>query len=179
MSVTIRRAGAPDATALAEVAAATFALACPAHVTPEAIATFIDEVLSEGCMQRYLADPERVLFLAEDGDDGGRPVGYAMLVTGEPYDEDVRAVITHRPTAELSKIYVLPDRHGGDVSRALLAASIEAAREAGAAGVWLGVNQLNQRAQRFYRKSGFEQVGTKRFLVGDRYEDDYVFEQKL
>ena len=48
-----------------------------------------------------------------------------------------------------------------------------------AAGVWLGVNQENERAQKFYAKSGFEKVGTKRFLVGDRYEDDYVFEQPL
>jgi RimJ/RimL family protein N-acetyltransferase len=45
--------------------------------------------------------------------------------------------------------------------------------------VWLGVNQLNERAQRFYAKSGFSKVGTKRFLVGDRYEDDYVFERSV
>jgi RimJ/RimL family protein N-acetyltransferase len=35
------------------------------------------------------------------------------------------------------------------------------------------------RAQRFYAKSGFARVGTKRFLVGDRFEDDYVYERPL
>ncbi len=45
--------------------------------------------------------------------------------------------------------------------------------------MWLGVNQENERAQKFYAKSGFTRVGTKRFLVGDNYEHDYVFEQAL
>jgi ribosomal protein S18 acetylase RimI-like enzyme len=65
------------------------------------------------------------------------------------------------------------------VARALLAASIEVAREVGAAGIWLGTNQHNVRAQRFYEKSGFERVGTKRFWVGDHWEDDFVFELAL
>ena len=142
------------------------------------MALFVRDVLSPKRFEEYLADPARALFLAERP---GLPdaVGYAMVVVGEPADEDVRAVITHRPTAELSKIYVLPDAHGAGVSRLLMAASLEAARVAGAQGAWLGVNQLNVRAQRFYAKSGFTRVGTKRFLVGHRYEDDYVFEQRL
>ena len=55
--------------------------------------------------------------------------------------------------------------------------ALEWARSSGAAGVWLGVNQQNERAQRFYAKSGFERVGTKRFLVGGVHEDDYVMER--
>ncbi|GAB3081123.1 GNAT family N-acetyltransferase [Pedococcus soli] len=176
MPAVVRAASAADAQALAGVAAATFALACPPHVTPEAIATFIADVLSEERFVEYLADPARDLFLAEDG---GTATGYAMLVTGEPSDPDVQAALSVRPTSELSKIYVLPDQHGGATSRLLMAAALDAARARGSRGAWLGVNQLNERAQRFYAKSGFTQVGTKRFLVGDRYEDDYVFEQPL
>lgn len=174
MDVEVRPAGPDDAGVLADVAAATFALACPPHITAEAIATFIADVLSRECFERYLADPERDLFVSSDG---GLVTGYTMVVHGEPADPDVRAALTLRPTAELSKIYVLPDHHGAGTSRLLMAAAIEAARVRGAVGVWLGVNQLNERAQRFYVKSGFARVGTKRFLVGDRYEDDYVFER--
>jgi GNAT superfamily N-acetyltransferase len=174
--VTVRAASAEDAQTLHTVAAATFALACPPHVTAESVATFIADVLSVECFERYLADPGRDLFLA---DEDGTAAGYAMLVAGEPADEDVRRALRLRPTAELSKIYVLPGHHGAGVSSLLLGAALDAARGRGARGAWLGVNQLNERAQRFYRKSGFEQVGTKRFLVGARYEDDYVFERPL
>lgn len=176
MAVTVRAATADDAETLHVVAAATFALACPPHVTPESVATFVADVLSVECFRRYLADPARDLFLAEEGDE---PAGYAMLVAGEPADADVRAALRLRPTAELSKIYVVPGHHGAGVSRLLMDAALEGAGRRGAVGVWLGVNQLNERAQRFYRKSGFEQAGTKRFLVGARYEDDYVFERPL
>ena len=176
MAATVRAAADGDAELLHTVAAATFALACPPHVTAESVATFVADVLSVECFRRYLADPERDVFLAEDD---GNAAGYAMLVAGEPADQDVRRTLRLRPTAELSKIYVVPGHHGAGVSRLLMDASLDAARGRGAAGVWLGVNQLNERAQRFYRKSGFEQVGTKRFLVGARYEDDFVFERPL
>ena len=45
--------------------------------------------------------------------------------------------------------------------------------------VWLGVNQENARAQRFYGRHGFAVVGAKRFRVGDRDESDFVMELEL
>ena len=177
MTVTIRPAAAGDEAALAAVAAATFPLACPPHTTEEAKAAFIREVLSEGRFAEYLADDTRRLLIAEDAD--GSAVGYTMVNLGEPADADVRAAIHVRPTAELSKCYVLPGHHGEGVAARLMAGSMDAAVTAGADGMWLGVNQENARAQRFYGKHGFECVGTKRFLVGDRYEDDFVMERAL
>ncbi|MFW8745420.1 GNAT family N-acetyltransferase, partial [Mesorhizobium japonicum] len=156
--------------------AATFPLACPPHTTDEAKADFIATHLSEANFDEYLADPHRDLLIAEVD---GRPVGYTMLVAGEPHDPDVAGAITTRPTIELSKVYVLPDAHGTGVASELMSASLDAARVRKAAGVWLGVNQENARANRFYEKSGFALVGTKRFLVGGRYEDDYVRELVL
>ncbi|PRC53827.1 GNAT family N-acetyltransferase, partial [Mycobacterium sp. ITM-2017-0098] len=40
--------------------------------------------------------------------------------------------------------------------------------------VWLGVNQRNARAQRFYGKHGFAITGTKSFRLGGHIEADYV-----
>jgi len=174
--IQIRPAVPADAPVLAEVAAATFPLACPPHTSDEAKADFIARNLSEASFDAYLADPERELFVAELD---GRLVGYTMLVAGEPADADVAAAITTRPTIELSKVYTLADVHGSGAGGALVAASIAAARARGVAAVWLGVNQENARANRFYEKNGFALVGTKRFLVGDRYEDDFVRELVL
>jgi GNAT superfamily N-acetyltransferase len=139
VNVEVRRAGPADSAVLAEVAAATFGLACPPHITEQAIATFIADVLSVECFDRYLADPQRDLFVSVevsvDGDTttgdtttGGTTTGYAMVVGGEPADPDVQAALTVRPTAELSKIYVLPDHHGAGTSRLLMEAAVDAAR---------------------------------------------------
>jgi ribosomal protein S18 acetylase RimI-like enzyme len=177
-AVRIRRGGATpdDAARLHALAAATFALACPPSTTREAIAAFIADNLAERSFAGYLLDPERDLFIAEIG---GVPAGYTMVVHGEPTDSDAAASVTARPTAELSKCYVLERHHGSGVAAALVHASAGAARDRGAVSIWLGVNQQNVRANRFYEKCGFELVGTKRFLVGDRYEDDFVRELVL
>ncbi|ROP45099.1 ribosomal protein S18 acetylase RimI-like enzyme [Rathayibacter sp. PhB185] len=174
--VTVRRASAADAEELAAVAAATFPLACPPHVTEEAKADFIRTVLSVERFRGYLADPGRVLFVAED--DSGA-LGYTMLVRGEPYDPEAAVAVTVRPTIELSKCYALPDRHGSGIAARLMAATLDEARAIGALSVWLGVNQENERARRFYAKHGFAPVGVRHFLVGGRLEEDFVLERPL
>ncbi len=169
--VMIRPAGADDAARLHEIARVTFPLACPPDAAPESIAAFIAEHLSTEAFVRYLADPERELFIAELN---GQTVGYTMLVHQEPIDPDVAAAVTVRPTSELSKVYVHPDHHGAGLAAQLVRVSVDAAHARGAASVWLGVNQQNARANRFYEKNGFVLAGTKRFKVGQRYEDDFV-----
>jgi ribosomal protein S18 acetylase RimI-like enzyme len=172
----VRAATPEDAAALSEVASATFALACPPHTTQAAIKDFIGKNFTVTNFEGYLADPQRSLFLAlEDGE----AIGYAMLVLSDTTDPDVVASITLRPTCELSKLYVRPAHHGAGVSTLLVAACVDAARAAGCAGMWLGVNGENLRANRFYEKSGFARVGSKKFLVGQRWEDDFVRELKL
>ena len=186
VAASVRPATEADVPALSAVAAATFVLACPPSMSRERVDAFVAEVLSPARFAAYLADPERHVLVAEQAVPehertslGQAVLGYAMLVAGEPQDEDVSAATSLRPTVELSKIYVLPEAHGTGAAALLMQHCLEWARSSGAAGVWLGVNQQNERAQRFYAKSGFERVGTKRFLVGRVHEDDYVMERPV
>jgi GNAT superfamily N-acetyltransferase len=167
----VRLAGPDDAAALHELAAETFPLACPPGTSAEAIEQFIETHLSEARFAEYLADPTREIFIADHF------AGYTMLVYGEPYDPDVAAALTVRPTVELSKCYARAAHHGAGVSQALVAASVEAAAKRGAAGMWLGANLYNDRANRFYEKSGFTVVGRKTFMVGDEPQADYTRER--
>ena len=123
---TVRSAGATDVPALATVAAATFELACPPSMTRERVDAFVDEVLSRDRFAGYVADTGRHVLLAESD---GTALGYAMLVAGDPQDEDVRAAIRLRPTVELSKIYVLPEAHGTGAAALLMARSLDWASE--------------------------------------------------
>jgi len=176
MTLSIRVAGAMDAAPLADLAAATFALACPPHTTAAAIAEFVRDVLAERNFDAYLADEGRVVLVAEEAEV---MVGYTMLVFGEPTDPDASAAVGIRPTAELSKFYLRAESHGRGAAAALMAATLDVAGGRGVAGLWLGVNELNARAIRFYEKSGFRVVGQKRFLVGGVYENDFVLERAL
>jgi ribosomal protein S18 acetylase RimI-like enzyme len=162
----IARADCVDIAELADVAARTFPLGCPPSVTPANIAAFIDANLSEARFAEYLADPQRRILTANRDD---RIVGYAMLIHGVGDD----------PDAELSKMYVLPDQHGSGIATALMSAALDQAAECGASCVWLGVNQKNQRAQRFYEKCGFSVNGVRTFQVGAAIENDYVMVRQL
>lgn len=175
-AVSVRAGDPADAADLARIAAATFRLACPPSTTEAAMAGFIATALSETVFARHLADPDRLLFLAEED---GNAIGYAMAVLGEPDADGVAAQLRLRPTVELSKIYVLERGHGRGAAAALLDAVMVAARERGAAGIWLGTNEENDRAQRFYGKHGFEHVGFKTFRLGEVDEHDLVFERAL
>jgi ribosomal protein S18 acetylase RimI-like enzyme len=176
LRVDVTTAVGADLAELAGVAARTFPLACPPSVTRENIRMFIDENLSEERLRGYLADPARILLAARED---GRMVGYAILIRGLPDDEDVRNAVTLRPTVELSKMYVLPDSHGAGVSAALMSEALGRATAMDARSVWLGVNQLNKRAQRFYAKHGFAVNGVKTFRLGAGIENDYVMVRPL
>jgi ribosomal protein S18 acetylase RimI-like enzyme len=167
----VRRATLADAPELHALAADTFPLACPPGTAPAAIAQFVATQLSEERFRGYLADPARELFVAAGF------AGYTMLVYAEPADADVQAAITARPSVELSKCYVRPEHHGGGVAAALISASIASAQRRGAAGMWLGVQRDNARANAFYAKQGFAWVGDRSFHVGEERHDDFTRER--
>lgn len=175
--VRVRPAHVAEAAALARLAAVTFPLACPPGSTAADQQAFLDQHLSAERFAAYTADPARLVLVADDA--AGELLGYTMLVRTAPADPDVRAALTLSPTVELSKCYVRAASHGTGVSGRLMTATLDAAARTGAAGVWLGVNQLNGRARAFYARHGFAVVGTKHFVVGSRVEDDYVLERPL
>lgn len=176
VTVQVDPAGIWDSEAIADVAAATFPLACPPDATRDDIAAFIDQVLSAERFSEYLTDPSRTVLKVTNH---GAIVGYAMLVDDEPTDTDVSDLVTLRPTTEISKFYVVPGKHGTGVSTALLTSIIERAVANGRAGLWLGVNQFNHRAQAFYAKHGFEQAGVRTFTVGTQLHHDFVMQRDL
>ena len=171
MAISVTPASGIDAAELAAVAAATFPLACPPSAADADVAAFIDTHLSAQCFEDYLSDPDRIVFCAnDDAAENGRIVGYAMLIRG---------VWRDRPAVELSKMYVSPSHHRTGAASALMQAGIDWANADGAASVWLGVNKNNVRAQRFYRKHGFEVAGSRTFQLGTATEADFVMVRAL
>lgn len=165
LAVRLATADSVDTGEIAAVAAQTFPLACPPSTAPENMTSFVAANLSAERFAEYLADPRRAVLVAATN---GRIIGYAMVIRELPGE-----------TAELSKMYVLPDYHGAGASAALMDRTLAVAADWGVCAVWLGVNQQNQRAQRFYTKNGFTVEGTRTFQVGSRLEHDYVMVRRL
>jgi ribosomal protein S18 acetylase RimI-like enzyme len=171
MLITTRRATAGDAEVLHDLATRTFALACPPGTLQSDIDEFVATHLSPDSFRQYLADPAKILLLVAADDV---PIGYSMLVAAPITDPDVAAVVDEKVSIELSKFYLAPDRHGSGAATTLMTATLAEAAATGAENCWLGVNQQNARAAKFYARHGFEVVGEKRFRVGAEWHNDHV-----
>jgi ribosomal protein S18 acetylase RimI-like enzyme len=164
----IRPAGPDDADALSLVGAATFL---------ESFAGLVDGAgIVAHCRRQHAAETYRAYFakgarawIAEI-EPGGAPVGYAL--TCEPELEQALP-----GDIELKRIYLFSRFQGGGIAAALMDAAVSAAT--GHARLLLGVKDDNHRALAFYRKHGFDVIGTRRFDVGGNTYDDYVLARKL
>jgi ribosomal protein S18 acetylase RimI-like enzyme len=164
MTSTPRRATTADADAIARLAARTFPLACPPHTPPSAITAHIANELNAARFMEYMRTSE---FYVVDGENG--IAGYTMLAfDGPPLDVD-----WERPL-EVKRIYVDAAAHGSGIAGALMGHAVDRARRGGHDWIWLGTNEENARALRFYDKYGFRVVGRRTFSVADSVECDYV-----
>ncbi len=159
----IRSARPADADALALVGSATFL---------ESFAGIVDGGgLVAHCTRNHCADAYRA-YLAKGAkawlaeiEPGHAPVGYAL--TCEPELD-----LAQPGDLELKRIYMLARFQGSPMASALLRSARESA--AGHQRLLLGVKEDNHRAIAFYRKHGFEIIGTRRFDVGGKVYDDLV-----
>lgn len=166
------RAGRPeDAAALAAFAARTFEETFGPLNHPADMALYLSSAYGLAQQGVELADPRIGVLLAEEGDT---LAGYAQLREGP-----APACITGPGPIELQRFYVDRPWQGRGVARALMEATLEAARRRGAATLWLGVWERNERARGFYRKCGFEDVGSQPFVLGTDQQTDRIMTRAL
>ena len=172
MSFLVRTATEDEVDALAALAALTFPLACPPGHTPQNIADHIQSVLSAEKFLEYATANDFELLVATSS---GGLAGYALVDFRPSEDSDVLVnLATAGSYAELSKLYVHPDFHGAGVAHSLRDAALDAMKQRTIETAWLTVNQLNDRANAFYEKSGFTILATKKYIVGDVVDDDFL-----
>lgn len=168
LSARIRAATAADAAALALVAQATFLEAYAALVQVADMIAHCETQNSAAAFRAELAEGSRAWLI--EAEITGAPLGFALLTRSalpDPQEGDI----------ELKRIYLLDRCKGRGLAGNLLDVVI-----AGATGhrrLVLGTNRDNERALGFYRKSGFEIIGTRQFTVGNEQFDDYILAKPL
>lgn len=82
-------------------------------------------------------------------------------------------------TIELHQLYLAERGKGSGAAQALMDWAIATARARGAARIVLSVYVDNHRAQRFYARYGFREIGKYEFRVGDHVDDDRIWNLDL
>jgi ribosomal protein S18 acetylase RimI-like enzyme len=172
LTLRVRLATRRDASMLATLAAGLFEQTFGPLNDPDDMRMYVAEAFSPAVQGDELADPERVVWIAEDHE--GTPVGYAMLRRGGT----APGVDTSR-SAEIQRIYADRAWHGRGVGETLMRACIDQAREWQCDVIWLGVWERNPRAIAFYEKTGFQRVGRQTFVLGRDVQFDLVMSRRL
>ena len=168
----IRLAVPGDAAALATLAERTFRDTFAAENAPADMAEYVARTYSPAHQARELADPALTTLLAVGPAE--ELMAYAQLRDGA-----VPASVTGPAPVELWRFYVDGAYHGQGLAQQLMAAVLEAAGRRGAATLFLGVWERNQRAQAFYRKCGFVDVGAHIFMLGRDRQTDRLMARPL
>jgi len=148
--INTRRATLDDAVLISVLASATFYEAYFEQDESENLAAYIHESFEIETVRSELAEPGSIFFIALQD---GKAVGYARLIENSPID-----CIAHTNIIELRRIW--PKGRGFE-------------------NLWLGVWEENIRAQRFYAKFGFRNVGSITFPYGDVTGTNLVLEKAL
>jgi ribosomal protein S18 acetylase RimI-like enzyme len=80
---------------------------------------------------------------------------------------------------EISRIYVVKEKIGTGVGKALLEFAISFAQQCNKELVYLGVWEHNKKAIDFYERFGFTKFGEHIFMVGNDPQTDWLFKKNL
>jgi len=170
-TLSIRMATAADAEMLTELAWRTFHDAFAPMNSPENMEAYMSENFTLQKISAQIADQRADFLIAEIE---ATPVAFAKL-----YDGQVPDCVGGVAPIELERFYVDRQFHGQGIAQTLMQACFDRARQSGHGTIYLGVWENNHRAIAFYRKCGFDVVGSHAFQLGDEAQNDLLMEIRL
>ena len=132
------------------------------HSAPDYIMqAYVDKSFSIEACAKELSDDTNIFYAVTYQ---GEPAGYFKTVHNVSH-----ATVNLQPVTKLERLYLLDHFFGLNLGQQLLQKAIELSKEAGEKGMWLNVWKKNERAIRFYEKSGFETVGESLFVLTETH----------
>ncbi len=161
----LRLATIDDAATLSVLGRQTFVETFGHSHQPDDLAAFLP--------QRYY--PEKQAQEIQEGieflllEEGDQTLGYAKI--GECKLPIEKTAVDY----ELYELYVVKAAHGKGYGKLLMDAALEAMRAKGTKRFLLGVWEHNLRAQSFYHRYGFVEIGDYPYPVGKQVDRDLIY----
>jgi ribosomal protein S18 acetylase RimI-like enzyme len=174
LRISIAKANLATATRLAALGRQTFSETFAASNKPEDMTAYLAETYGPEIQLAQLQNPRCTYLLAEMQ---GEAVGYALVEEGSTLGLAADASATNQ--LEIKQLYVVEDWIGTGLGGALMRRCLELAQANGATAVVLGVWEHNERAQAFYKRYGFRQIGEVAFKLGQDVQRDLIFRKGL
>ncbi|KAF2153931.1 acyl-CoA N-acyltransferase [Myriangium duriaei CBS 260.36] len=169
----VRKAVVEDAEQVATLGVHVFTTSFGHTVTKEQLKSFLDEAYSTAAIKNDITNPDKDMLVAED--DNGTIVGFVLMnrASIEPCVEHLK------PKIELQRLYISIDHHGQGIAQALTREVEDSARKNDFKYMWLGVWENNHRAQKVYKKLGYQRIGEHVFDIGGDLQTDHIMWKTL
>lgn len=164
--VALRQISVNDVKMLAELSQKTFTETFAKDNTPEDLAKYIAENLTEDILLEKLSNKNSFFYVIEEEN---RPVGFLKLNINDAQTEK-----RGKDTLEIERIYLLQETKRKGYGKQLLLEAIKKAKLENKQQVWLGVWENNFPAKAFYKKQGFKKVGSHTFVLGNDAQTDEI-----
>lgn len=169
--IKVRVARPIDAELLANLGRSSFYEAFAEETAPEDMAEHLRRAFRIEDITEQLNNEKSLFIIIEINSTA---VGYAYLHRENPPD----CVKTSNPI-QLVRLYLRKDYYGRNVGNELMKACLDLARSRGFQSVWLSTWELNHRANAFYKKWEFENVGGAKFKVGSDIQNDFILARRI
>lgn len=157
----IKRANEDDSLCISEVAKQTFIESHGRSAPPEEINNYISEKYSEEVLKTELRNPENIYHLLYYNDE---LVGFSNIILNVSYKEGADKNMT-----KLDRIFLLKKVYDLKLGVELLMFNLNLMKLHHQNGVWLFTWIENERAIKFYKKNGFEIVGSHDFKISENH----------
>lgn len=171
----ITRPETADAAAISAMAEDAFCETFGHMYPPEDLAGFLATWNPPEKVAAQIADPDFALSMARDA--AGAVLGYIKI---GPLDFELPPEeLVGDPVIELHHLYMRASAKGTGAAAKLMDWAMDEARSRGAKRIYLTVFVENLRAQAFYRRYGFTEIGKNPFRVGNTVDDDRIWRAML
>ena len=165
----IRQATHKDVDLLVTLGKRTFFDTFAADNDPADIEQYLAQAFSRDQVQAELMASASTFLLAYDTPNpGNQLLGYAHL------KDNTEPCVTGNHPLEVVRLYVDKGMIGKGYGAKLMQSCLDHAAQEGFDTIWLGVWEKNYRAQKFYARWGFQQVGSHDFLMGKDLQTDWI-----
>ncbi|MCW3079095.1 GNAT family N-acetyltransferase [Segetibacter sp.] len=169
MSLKIERVGREDLNDLVKISRETFYDTFSGQNKKEDMDLFLKSSLNPEKLREEMSEPDNHFFFAKEAD---LIVGYLKLSTAVSDEIDGEVL-------EIARIYVVKEKLGSGVGKALLEFAISFAKQLNKKTVYLGVWEHNKKAINFYDRFCFTKFGEHVFMVGRDPQTDWLLKKEL
>lgn len=160
---TIQQATLSEATTIAEIGITTFRETHVVGVPPQDLESYIQTKFSLNAVEDELKDPENIFHVIYFK---SRPVGYSKIILNKPHP-----LIADPAVTKLERLYLLREFHDLKLGLTLFKFVTDLSRKQNQEGVWLFVWIENERAVSFYKKLGFQIIGSTDFKISENHSN--------